>query len=520
MSLIITLGVLQLTRKHVIVRRLSSLEDLANVNLLLSDKTGTLTQNKIEVESVIGYNGTSDDQILKLAVSATTDNKLDALSQAVIVRAQANNQKGYPQSDFTPADSKRKRATAVVKIDGQEHVICLGAPQVVADQCQLTQATRQAFEADVEKAAQSGYRCLAIASGAGKEEKGLKLIGLLMLSDTIRPEAGRVINFLVANGIDVKMMTGDNRSIAARVATQLGLRGKVMAGQGIGSNLDSTQLREASVFAEILPEDKFNIVKLAAKNHVVAATGDGVNDLPALKLASVGIAVKNAVDALKSSADIVLMTNGIQVIHDSIIEARKIFTRAYYYSVYRISESFRLILSIAIISAIYGSFPLAPIQIIILALLNDLPIITLAYDHVEAQAKPSVIKVSQRFVVASVYGLVGIAESLSLFLLLRNVYHISNPVIQTMFFLKLAVSGHMLIYVVHTRRAWWRRLPSSQIIWATSLTQAAATLLALVGILFQNISPLQVLIIWGWSLAWMQIAELSKHLLANRWSAQ
>lgn len=512
MSLIISLGVLQLTRKHVIVRRLSSLEDLANVNMLLSDKTGTLTKNEIKVDTIIAYNKTPEVAVLRFAVSATTNNPLDPINQAIITRAQQDNAHGYRQLDFTPADSKRKRSTAVVQDSGTQRIISLGAAQIIESLCNLDQATKTKFHQDVEQAAANGQRSLALAVGEGSAEKGLQLIGLLLLNDTLRPDAARVVGFLQRHGIGVKMMTGDNLAIAKRIASQLGLQGTAMAAAGKTGHMTIAQLQKTDVFAEVLPDDKFHIVQTAAQKYVVAATGDGVNDLPALKLASVGIAVKNAVDALKSSADIVLMTNGIGVIRSAIIEARKIFMRTYYYSVYRISESSRLIISIALLSVAYGSFPITPIQIILLALLNDLPIITLAYDHVKVGNAPAVIRTKQRFAYATLLGLIGVGTSVTFFMLARNVLHLPLAAVQTMFFLKLAISGHMLIYVAHTKHLWWRWLPSKPVIIATSLTQICATIIAVSGVFFQAISIEQALLVWAWALVWMQITELAKQV--------
>ncbi|HEU4966494.1 MAG TPA: plasma-membrane proton-efflux P-type ATPase [Candidatus Saccharimonadales bacterium] len=520
MSLIISLGVLELTRKHVVVRRLSSLEDLANVNLLLSDKTGTLTSNRITVEQIVPYGGIAETDLMRWAASATTDNAFDLINQAILAKTGELKVSAYSQKDFTPADSKRKRSTAVVDVDGKTRVVSMGAPQVIAALCTVSPAVQKAFDRQVSAAAAEGYRSLALAIGDGTAEHGLRLIGLLELSDTLRPDAKQVIRFLRTNGITTKMMTGDNRAIAARVSKELGLTGVVTAAAGQTASLGADELQRTAVFAEVLPDDKYHIVQAAARSSTVAATGDGVNDLPALKLASVGIAVKNAVDALKSAADIVLLTDGISVIKDAIIEARKIFTRTYYYSVYRISESFRLILSIAILSVATGGFPLTPVQIILLALLNDLPIISLAYDRVHMAARPSVIHVRERFLLASMYGLVGVFTSITFFYLLRNAWHVPTAVIQTMFFLKLTVSGHLLIYVAHTRERWWKWLPARPVIWATVLTQLLATALALSGLFFQGISVRQAVFVWVWAFAWMQVAECVKWLFSRRFDIE
>jgi len=265
-------------------------------------------------------------------------------------------------------------------------------------------------------------------------------------------------------------------------------------------------------FSEVLPKDKYNLVKLAQRNYIVAVTGDGINDLPAVRTADVGFAVSNAVDALKSSADIVLLSGGISLIEDSIIEARKIFSRLYNYSVYRISESLRIIITIALIGIIYKTYPLTPIQIIILAFLNDVPIITLAFDRVKKTLKPAHVDVKRRFILSSLFGLVGVFNSMFLLFLMLYGFHFSWDIIQSVFFLKLAVSGHMLIYVAHTEEVWYKFLPSKQVIWATTITQILATLIVFFGLFTTKLSIPVILFVWVWAFGWMQVAEIVKHI--------
>jgi len=235
-----------------------------------------------------------------------------------------------------------------------------------------------------------------------------------------------------------------------------------------------------------------------------------------MSAADVGIAVQGAVDAARSNADISLTRSGLSAIKDAILQARTIFARLYNYSVYRISESFRLVVSIALLGMMYGEFPLTALQIILIAFLNDIPIISLAYDHVLAPHRPAKINVRQRFIKSSLFGLTGVANSVILFLIMNNVWHLSLAVIQTAYFLKLTVSGHMLIYVAHTEHKWWRFLPSKQVIIATSATQLLATALALFGWLVAAIPWWLVVVVWLWSFLWMQIAEMTKRLALGR----
>lgn len=521
MTLIIEFGVLNLAGKNVIVRRLSALEDLSNVNLLLTDKTGTLTQNKITIQDIYAYDGfTHNDVLMYASISALSDGD-SSIDQAVLEKAHSLRitPPTFSKIDFIPVDSDRKRSTVTVKIGKEKMVISSGAPQVIEKLCRFNQETREKYDREVETLAQKGYRTIAVAiTSETPEETHMKLVGLLALSDTLREDAKPVVQFLENNGINVTMVTGDNRSIASQIADKLRLDdGKVVTKEQLDKtnwdNIDQNFYIKTGAFAEILPEDKLKLVQKAKKFFTVAANGDGINDLPAIKTANVGIAVKNAVSALKATADIVLLSEGISVIRDAIIESRKIFERIYTYSLYRISESYRLIVTIAILGIIYRVYPLTALQIIIIALLNDIPIISLAFDRVKTANHPAKINVKQRFILSSLYGLVGIINSLLLFFIMRNVLHFNWGLIQTIYFLKLTVSGHMLIYVAHTKERWFKFLPGKEIIWATSLTQLIATGFALTGFLMPARVPLVwIILIWAWAFFWMQISEIMKDI--------
>jgi H+-transporting ATPase len=227
----------------------------------------------------------------------------------------------------------------------------------------------------------------------------------------------------------------------------------------------------------------------------------------------VGFAVKNAVDALKGAADIVLLTDGITVMSEAFLEGRKIFARLYSYSLYRISESFRLVVTIAILGLLTGSYPLSPLQLIILALLNDVPIISLATDRVKIAHRPSLINVREQFSTSILFGVVGVANSLLLYFIATNYLHLPLAVVQTLFFLKLTIGGHLLIYITHTRERWWRFLPSKTVIIATVTTQLIATIFAVSGFFMPApISWKLALLVWIWAIFFMQISELVKYL--------
>ena len=516
MTLIIEFGVLNLAKKNVIVRRLSALEDLANVNFLLTDKTGTLTKNKITIQDVYAYENFNHNDVVSYALlvaSSETDNPIDL---AIAERAKEDHLKplSFEKVDFIPADSKRKRSTIIVKKDGKDMIVSIGAPQIIEKFCNLDAGTKEKFNHEVNTLAENGYRAISVALGDGNREENMKMVGILALSDTLRPDAKSVLEFLRENGIDTAMVTGDNRAIAYQIAKQVGLdKGKLITKEQLDKIKDFNRdfFLKTDVYSEILPEDKLKLVQTAKKFFVIASNGDGVNDLPAVKAANVGIAVKNAVTALKATADIVLISSGISVIKDAILESRKIFERIYTYSLYRISESLRLIVTIVVLAIFYKAYPMTPLQIILLALLNDIPIISLAFDRVKTTNRPSKIDAKNRFTLSSFYGIVGILNSLLLFFVINNILKFDWETIQTMYFLKLTISGHMLIYVAHTKQRWWKFLPSKQVIWATTITQAIATLFALTGFLMPGrLNVQQIIFVWVWALFWMQLSEVAK----------
>lgn len=522
MAIILSIGAGELAKKSVIVRRLSALQDLSNVDMLLTDKTGTLTNNQIRIVNVTSYeNGLSSDDVIELASLAVSRDTPNTIDTAILKKFEET---GRPETkneilNFMPYDSDRKRTTSYVKRDDSKLLISLGAPQVIQafddfDSPEL----KKKFEDDIERAASQGFRVMAVAiKKDDPKEEHMKIIGLLYLSDPLEETSKSTIHFMQENGISVRMLTGDNIVISERVAKELGLAGRVIsAGEArkiLSEKQSSRSFNDIAAFAEILPKDKYEIVKAFEKDHIVAVTGDGINDLPALKAANVGIAVSGAVSALKSLADIVLIGRGLSVISDAVLESRKIFIRLYNYSVYRISESFRLIITILILGLAYGFYPLQPLQLILLAFLNDIPIISLAVDRVKITAKPSEIKSGQRLGLSLMFGSVGVLNSILLFIIMTKFFHFPLPIIQTMFFLKLTVSGHMLIYVAHTKERWFKFLPSKEVIMATSVTQIIATVLAVSGFLMPaSISFSAAIFVWLWALGWMQISEVMKDI--------
>jgi H+-transporting ATPase len=518
MTLIISIGALSVAAKKALVRRLSSLEDFANVTLLLTDKTGTLTENKMSIERIHVYEPFTEEEVRRYTAAAAVPNAESLIDKILSQGAPADDIALYRSLDAVPADSIRKRTTTLLERDGTRYLVSLGTPPVLKTLCGTLGDLAGRIDADTEDAAKDGSRAIGVAikeNPAGiDDEKDMRFAGVIILTDPLRADAPETLRFLASEGVHAIMVTGDTAATAAHVAKTLELPGTVVRPKEIDiQNLSAKDFARISAFAEVMPEDKLAIVTRAQTLYTVASTGDGVNDLPAVHKADVGIAVANAVDALKGTADIVLLASGISVLETALTEARKIFFRLYNYSVYRISESFRLVVTALVLGLIIGGFPLTPVEIILLAFLNDIPIITLAFDRVKQKDRPADLDPKERFALGTAFGLVGVVESLTLYFFLANVIHLPLGPLQTAFFLKLTVSGHMLIYVAHTKDRWWRFLPDKSIIAATTITQFLATVLAVSGVFVTAISLPLALFVWAWTFFWMQIAEVMKDLV-------
>jgi H+-transporting ATPase len=402
----------------------------------------------------------------------------------------------------------------VLRRGAEDWTVSFGAPEAVAAHARFTSSGSERFAREVEAGAGRGDRALLVAvARRSRAEARMEPVGLIFLADALRADAAAALEDMRREGIGVKMLTGDGLPIAREVARALRLEGPLYARRVFDDPQELARVfPSAAGFAEVLPKDKYAAVEAARKYAHVAVTGDGANDIPSVSDADVGIAVARSVDALQETADIVLITDGLSVIGDAIREARRVFQRLYHYSVYRISESSRLIITIALVGIIVGEYPLTPIQVLLLAFLNDAPIISIAFDRVKVPRAPAAIDPKKRAALSLSYGFAGILNSMLMLWLAYSALGLPWAWIQTLFFLKLVVSGHMLMYVAHTEHRWFRWLPSWQVILALTCTQALATAWAYYGFYTAPIPFWLIAFVWIWSFFWMQVTELFKML--------
>ena len=522
LSVTMAVGARLLAKKEAIVTRLAAIEELAGVDVLCSDKTGTLTQNKLTLGDPFSVNDIPAGQvILNAALASRADNK-DTIDLAVL-GALKNDQplKGYQVIHFQPFDPVHKRTEATVKgTDGKEFRVTKGAPQVILELSANAGQVKPAVEKAVNEFAARGFRSLGVARADAQGP--WQFLGVLPLFDPPREEAEATIANARQMGVSVKMVTGDQVAIARETAGKLGLGTNILDAGGFGDTKhhETAQLAEsiekADGFAQVFPEHKFHIVDvLQQRGHIVGMTGDGVNDAPALKKADCGIAVSGSTDAARAAASIVLMTSGLSVIIDAIKESRKIFQRMNSYAIYRIAETLRVLLFMTLAILIFNFYPLTAVMIVMLALLNDGAILSIAYDNVIYKDKPEAWNMRMVLGIATVLGVIGPVAAFGLFFLGDRVYHLDRAHIQTLMYLMLSVAGHMTIFLTRTRGPFWSIRPA-RILWLAVLgTQIAATFIAVYGLFMTPLGWGWALFVWAYALVWFLVSDRVK-LLAYR----
>jgi len=517
LSVTMAVGAQLLAQKQAIVSRLASIEEMAGVDVLCSDKTGTLTQNKLTLGEPFVLPDVDPDRLILSAGLASRAEDQDPIDLAVLGGLQDDTLlDGYTITHFQPFDPVRKRTEAAVTgLDGAAFKVTKGAPQVILALLDNPGDIQSQVEQAVDKFAMRGFRSLAVAHTDEREQ--WQFLGVLPLYDPPREDSKETIETAEQMGIDVKMITGDQIAIAKEISRQVGLGTNILDASIFAQTQHhkagqlADDIEDADGFAQVFPEHKYHVVDVLQKHgHIVGMTGDGVNDAPALKKADAGVAVSGATDAARSAAEIVLLTPGLSVIVDAVKESRKIFQRMNSYAIYRIAETIRVLLFMTLSILVFNFYPVTAVMIVLLALLNDGAILSIAYDHVRYSNKPEAWNMPIVLGIASVLGVMGVIASFGLFYLGERVFHLDRQMIQTLMYLKLSVAGHLTIFVTRTRRSLWSLRPAPILVAAVLGTQALATLIAVFGVFMTPIGWKWALLVWGYALAWVLINDLVK----------
>ena len=522
LSVTMAVGARLLAKKEAIVTRLPAIEELAGVDVLCSDKTGTLTQNKLTLGDPFSLNGIPGDQVILWAALASRAEDKDTIDLAVIGGVK-NDQvlKGYQVVHFQPFDPVHKRTEATVKGgDGKQFFVAKGAPQVILQMSTNAGEVKPAVEKAVNEFAGRGFRSLGVARA--DQEGKWQFVGVLPLFDPPREQAKATIASARQMGVNVKMVTGDQMAIAQETARQLRMGTNIVDASALGdmkhheTAQSAEAIEKADGFAQVFPEHKFYIMDVLQKaGHIVGMTGDGVNDAPALKKADCGIAVSGATDAARAAASIVLLASGLSVIIDAIKESRRIFQRMNSYAIYRIAETLRVLFFMTLAILVFNFYPLTAVMIVMLALLNDGAILSIAYDNVHYKDKPEAWNMRLVLGISTVLGVIGVVAAFGLFYLGERVFHLDRAHIQTLMYLKLSVAGHLTIFLTRTRGPFWSIRPA-RVLWIAVLgTQMLATLIAVYGLFMTPLGWGWAAFVWGYALAWFLLNDRVK-LLAYR----
>ena len=515
LSVTMAVGAERLAKMRAIVSHLVSIEEMAGMNMLCTDKTGTLTKNELTLGDAQPAAGVGRDDLLLAAALASRRDAPDAIDAAILAGAHADRElNAFSLVAFHPFDPVVKRAEAEVENQGKHFRVAKGAPQVIIGLCDLGSEERQSINVEVDADAAKGFRTLGVAKtdDTGKWH----FLGLLPLFDPPRDDAAETIAATRAMGLKIKMVTGDHEAIARQIAGELHLGQNIVVAESVfGKDAPADPLPAiiaADGFARVFPEHKFKIVKaLQGAGYIVGMTGDGVNDAPPLKQADIGIAVSGATDAARAAADVVLTAPGLSVITRAIEQARQIFERMTGYAIYRIAETTRVLLFMTASILIFNFYPVTAIMIVLLALLNDVPIMMIAYDNAPTASRPVRWDMTRVLVIASVLGTIGVLGSFGIFWIARDYLGLAPDVVQSVVFLKLLVAGHMTIYLTRNKDAIWEQpLPSWKLIVSCECTQIAGTLSVVYGWFMAPTGWGLALIVWAYALVFFLITSAIK----------
>ena len=557
MSVTMALGAKELAKKQVIVKRLTAIEELASVSILCSDKTGTLTMNKLSTDkpylrnigntaedekgSGVAY---TEEELLVYAYLSSEPGTTDAIEscirrtaetkvESIKTRAKVtDNIPGYRITSFTPFNPVVKHTEAIV-VEAKNNFtrkVIKGAPQVIIALCGNDPKASQV----VNEYAARGLRCLGVAVTVDSKMQIFEMVGMISLLDPPRPDSAKTIQECISLGVNVKMITGDQLVIAKEVAMRLGMDRCILDAQKlVDTTISDEQMAERVVkadgFAHVIPEHKFRVVELLqSRGCLVGMTGDGVNDAPALKKANVGIAVEGCTDAARSASDIVLLAEGLSTIIDGIKTSRAIFQRMRSYALYRISSTVHFLLFF-FISILWFQFALPDLLIIAIAVLNDAATLVIAVDNARISKRPDKWRVGQLLFLSFILGFLLMLISFAHFALAKAWYPFTVPpegfpeketpspgtefynyrFVQTIMYLQISSCPHFVIFSTRLSTWWWKSMPSMTFLTAIIGTQIIAGVITVCGPEWLQTVPIG----WAWTWAVLGVSGVMFMLL-------
>ncbi|MEM3403235.1 MAG: magnesium-translocating P-type ATPase [Nitrososphaeria archaeon] len=497
-------GALAMSKKGVIVKRLASIENFGSMNVLCTDKTGTLTENKIKLVLHVDMEGNDDEKVLlySLLNSYYQTGLKSPLDDAILSHKDVDI-KGYQKIDEVPFDFIRRRVSVVVEYEKQRFFIAKGAPEEILKVCSfyelddkvldLTEESRRKIEQKYYDLSSEGLRVLAVSYKKVREEKQvysindeseMVFLGFVAFLDPPKETARESLQLLSKAGVELKILTGDNELVTKKTCEHLNFEIKgIVLGSEIAKMQDETLQRvveEANVFARVTPAQKDRIIAALKNNgHVVGFLGDGINDAPSMKTADVGISVDNAVDVAKESADIILLQKSLRVLNEGVIEGRKTFGNTMKYIMMGVSSNFGNMFSVAGASLFLPFLPMLPIQILLNNLLYDFSQSTITTDNVDLEyvEKPKRWDISfiRKFMVF--LGPVSSVFDFLTFFIMLLIFKATEPLFQTAWFIESLCTQTLVIFVIRTRRTPFYKSKPSRILFLSSLSVVSFALI-------------------------------------------
>ncbi|XP_008804905.1 plasma membrane ATPase-like [Phoenix dactylifera] len=510
LSVTMAIGSHRLSQQGAITKRMTAIEEMAGMDVLCSDKTGTLTLNKLSVDKnlvEVFTKGVDKDHVLLLAARASRTENQDAIDAAMVgmLADPKEARAGIREVHFLPFNPVDKRtALTYIDADGSWHRASKGAPEQIMDLCSCREDVRKRAHSVIDKFAERGLRSLAVARQEvpekTKESAGgpWQFIGLLPLFDPPRHDSAETIRRALNLGVNVKMITGDQLAIAKETGRRLGMGTNMYPSSSLlGQHKDDSiaglpvdeLIEKADGFAGVFPEHKYEIVKkLQERKHLCGMTGDGVNDAPALKKADIGIAVADATDAARSASDIVLTEPGLSVIISAVLTSRAIFQRMKNYTIYAVSITIRIVLGFMLIALIW-KFDFSPFMVLIIAILNDGTIMTISKDRVKPSPLPDSWKLREIFATGVVLGTYLALMTVVFFWAMketdffsdkfkvRSLRHNDHEMMAALY-LQVSIVSQALIFVTRSRSWCFVERPGLLLVSAFMIAQLVATLIA------------------------------------------
>lgn len=494
----LTQGALKLAKKKVVAKRLSAIEDLGSVEILCSDKTGTLTENSLSVSEI--FSNDEESTLLYSALAGdlfgnkkTANNSFDLAIFKKIGRLELAKLKKIKKLNENPFNPARRRNSVLVEIDSKKYIIVRGAQENILP---YVSSISKEDEEDVLKwileQGKKGRRIITLAkkefSGddydVKDEELNLDLVGLISFSDPIKTSTKGAVKKAQELGVKIKIITGDSVEVAGAVAYEVGIAkssGEVISGfdfEKMNYEEKISAVEKGNVFARVSPEQKFQIIEILQKKYTVGYLGDGINDAPALKLANVAIVVNGASDVAREASDLILLQQDLKVIIDGIEEGRKTFVNTSKYIKATLSSNFGNFYAVAIASLMIDYLPMLPVQILLVNLLSDFPMISIATDNVEKKEikNPCAYNNTEIVIIATFLGIVSTVFDLLLFSIFRKE---SPEILRTAWFIESILTELVLIFSIRTKSFIFksRSKPSGIILFLTSLAAISTFLI-------------------------------------------